>query len=275
MIRIQVQSDGSVTGDVGRIIAYENRTYSEPIQILHPCYKDAIYKVIYRWGHTQFEDFLDSNDQVSVHVHGAGIVKMQFVAQNPITGVNYLVSKTFELIVHKNLDMGPNAFVSSHIIPCCPPPSVCGGVNGNNELEVLMKLGIELAEEQRVRASQDSVIWEEIFKIKQALEDKLGIVIDDKEPELKDCDLLVDPGEYNLAVGSLNTPIDGKPFKVQVKRYNAQVLQTAYLTSEEETRIYYRTGTVITEATETAPASTQFVSWVPMIHEGEVKVVEY
>ena len=133
-----------------------------------------------------------------------------------------------------------------------------------------MKLGIEVAEEQRVRASQDSLIWEELFNLKNKLEEEFGIAFEETDPSIEDCNLLVSPGEYNLAIGSSNVPVEGSPFKVQVKRYSAQVLQTAYLMSENETRIYYRTGTVISEATETSPSSTQWVNWVPVIHEVEV-----
>lgn len=278
MIRITVQTDGSVTGDVGRIMAYENQTYSEPIRILHPSYSGAVYKLVYRWGHTQFMDMLDAKDEVTIHIHGAGIVKLQFFAENPVTGEVYLASKPFELIVHKNLNVGPNTFVSSHINPCCPPNMGCsGGNNGTNELEVLMKLGIELSEEQRVRASQDSLIWEEIFNIKNKLEASLGITFEEKEPSIQNCNLLVEPGEYNLAVGSVNVPINGQAFKVEVRRFKDKVLQTAYLTQMQigtetslETRIYYRTGKVLVEATTDTDPEIEFINWVPMLHEGEV-----
>lgn len=277
MIRIQVQADGSVTGDVGRVIAYENQTYSEPIRILHPNKSGCINKVVYTWGHTQFVDFLDSKDEVTIHVHGSGIVKLQFIMEDATTGEIKLASKPFELIVHKNLNVGPNRFVTSHINNnCCPPPYMPGCNPGTNELEVIMKLGIELAEEQNVRASQDSLIWEDIFKIKEILE-SMGATMFEPEIAVQDCNLLYMPGEYNCAAGSPNAPTSSQEYKIQVKRFGNQILQTAYLAESGETRIYYRTGLLLAEATEESEAITQWdidKSWVPMIHEGNVMVIE-
>lgn len=274
MIRIQILPDGSVTGDVGRVMAYQNQTYSEPITVLHPSFKGAIYKLIYKWGHTSFCDLLDASDQTKLHIHGAGRVKLQFVAENVLTGEVYLASKPFDLIVHQALDAGPNNFISGG--------AVCGGHshhslhnygwNGgcnpdpSGLAEMVVKLGIELAEETRIRSEQDSLIWEEMYKIKNALADA-GFVLDDGAPKTYDCNTLVQPREYNLDNLSTNVPISGKEFKVQVRRYTSNILQTAYLIAEGKRLIFYRTG-VLDDA-----RGIVWTDWMKMVHETSIKEV--
>ena len=103
----------------------------------------------------------------------------------------------------------------------------------------------------------------------------MGATMFEPEIAVQDCNLLYMPGEYNCAAGSPNAPTDSQEYKVQVKRFSNQILQTAYLVEDGETRIYYRTGLLISEATEDSSAVTEWNSnWVPMIHEGNVMVIE-
>ncbi len=269
MIRIQVLIDGTVVGDVGRVIAYENQTQSEPIQFMYPPFKGAdtcIKKVKYYWGGTQFMDLLDSNNCVRVHVHGAGILTMQFVAENPVTGEVLLASKTFQLVVHKGLTSYPDSFDNCYRNNYCD----CYPNNGNNTAnvyEVLVKMGIDLADESRVRASQDSSIWEEIFNIKNKLAES-GIITVDPLPIVGDCNEIVSSGETHLAEGSKNTPesveLSENPWILQVRRMVSQVLQTIYCAKSGDSSVYYRTGSIGTDNIVT------WTSWIPMIHETSV-----
>lgn len=260
MIRLTVLSDGSVTGDVGRIIAYDNQTYSDYIQITHPQYSGAIYKVVYQWGHTQFVDLLDSNDKVRIHIHGAGTVTLQFVAENALTGQALLTSKPVQMVIHKSVKQNPYSFTSDPCGfngPCCPPPSCSSG--DANYIEMMVKQGIELAEEESIRASQDSLIWEEIYRIKDALT-QAGISTGTRAPEIYDINTLTTAGEYICDPLSTNGPQPNCAYSIRVKRYTSHVLQTADLVEEGETAIFYRTGVI--ENNETT-----WTEWCSVIHE--------
>lgn len=268
MIRIQILSDGSVVGDVGRVIAYENQSRSEVIQFTYPAIRgidSCIKKVKYYWGSTQFQDLLDANDKVVIHVHGSGIVEMQFVAENPVTGEALLVSKPFQLIVHKGLqaaDVFSNCY-RNNVYDNCMPNNLCGG----NLYEAMIKLGIEVSQESQVRASQDSAIWEEIFNIKNKLSEA-GITTTDPVPVAADCNELINSGETYLSEGSKHTPEDSELSEglwiIQVRRMISQVLQTIYSAKSGDSSVYYRTGTVDNDTVST------WTNWIPMIHETSV-----
>lgn len=267
MLNIQILSNGAVTGDVGRIMAYQDQTYSEAIQVNHPSYRGALYKINYTWGHTQFSDMLDSNDQVKLHVHGAGVLNCQFIAENALTGQVLLASKPFMLIVHEGINAGPNGATNCYRkFGCCDNSNYTGG-NVSTEVDALIKLNIELAEEQRVRANNDSQIWDEILKIKNKLAEICG-TSDESTPIVGDCNTLVAAGEFKLDVGSKHTPdnyddVSLIPYLLVVKKYDTQIIQTAYASEEDTTRVYYRTGTVVNDVAEWA-------EWIPMVHETQV-----
>ena len=86
MVNIVVSQNKTVTGDTGKIIAYEGEEYSEVINIVHPIYDDAIYYIEYKYDDTIYRNKLDSNGQVSIKVGNAGYVKCQFVVIGTIHG---------------------------------------------------------------------------------------------------------------------------------------------------------------------------------------------
>lgn len=264
MIRIQIQRDGSVTGDVNAIAAYEGQTRSEKIQFLHPSYPGALYKVKYTWGTTVMEDMLDGNDTVQIYINGTGIVRLTFIAENALTGENIMSSHSFSLVVHQNLRPGPNHFSSCPPIPHrCPPPIDCGG----DPVTGLMKLAVELNNEQIVRGNSISQLWEAFYSLRQELVDA-GVIGEQLTPETLDCNKLVATGPYLLASTSINTPIEGKCFRVSVSIFNAQVLQTAHIAEQGLTGIFYRTGTRIDDE------CIEWQEWVPMIHEASITEIE-
>ena len=179
------------------------------------------------------------------------------------------MSKPFELIVHKSLCASPDIFSNCYRSGCpqanSSPSSSCGGFD-----DQMVKFGVELAEEQHVRASQDSLIWEEIYKIKDALA-AAGINTYEPISTVEDCNLLLSAGEFRLKNGSLNTPEGPEgcesPWLLQVKRYTRQILQTAYSADDGATIISYRTGTIIDSD------KVHWETWVPMIHETEITEV--
>lgn len=269
MLNIQVLSNGAVTGDVGRIMAYEDQTYSEAIKVIHPSYRGALYKINYTWGHTQFSDMLDSDDQVKLHVHGAGILNCQFIAENALTGQVLLASKPFMLIVHEGINAGPNGATNCYRkYSCCDNGYNTGdNIASGNSIDAIVKLNIELAEEQRVRANNDSQLWDEILLIKNKLAEICG-TSDESNPIVGDCNTLVTAGEFKLDVGSKHTPdnydeVSLIPYLLVVKKYDTQVIQTAYASEEDTTKVYYRTGTIVNDVAEWA-------EWIPMVHETQV-----
>lgn len=267
MIRIQIQRDGSVTGDVGRILAYENQTKSNKIQFLHPSYPGAIYRVVYGWGTTSFMDMLDGNDQVQIYINGTGIVQLHFEAVNAVTGEVIMASKPFNLVVHKSSVMGPDSFTSCKHTHHHGYGGSCVCGENNNPTLGLMQLSTELANEQQVRASSDSQIWEEIYAMKQSL--ALFGVSDETMPSEKlDCDTLITSGPYNLSDLSTHTPIEGKNFSIVVRQFLPQILQTAYMAEQGETGVFYRTGTLIS-----GDSNVVWQDWIPMIHEVTVTEV--
>lgn len=269
MQRIMVHSNGAVTGDISSIIAYEGQRYSEPIQFSYPALgKEYLKYIQYSWGTTQLEELLDANDQVKLLVFGPGVIRVQFVAKEVLTGVPYFMSKPFEMIVHVSLgSTSPSCDSNCYRNECSPMGPSHAGL-----AEQMVKFGIQLEEEQRVRAANDSYIWDELNNIRNWL-NAAGIPIENPVATIEDCNNLTEPNQYNLKRGSINTPEGTQecqsPWVVYVKRYNTQVLQTAYSADAGDTRIYYRTGTLIESNN-----SITWLDWIPMIHETNVEYVD-
>lgn len=273
MQRILIHKDGAVTGDISSIIAYEGQRYSEPIQFSYPALGQEYLKYIqYSWGTTQFEEMLDANDQVKLLIFGPGVIRVQFVAKEVLTGVPYFMSKPFDMIVRVSLGtVSVSSDSNCYRNGCNSRPSPMPPHSDAGLAEQMVKFGIQLEEEQRVRAANDSYIWNEITSIKNAL-NAAGIHVEDPIATIEDCNKLIEHNIYHLKEGSLNTP-EGveeceSPWIIDVKTYNAQVLQTAYSADDGDTRIYYRTGTMITAE------ETTWLEWIPMIHEANVEYIE-
>lgn len=269
---IKIMKDGSVVGDVSTIIAYENEQYSEPIRFSYPALgAEYIKYVVYTWGVTKFENSVDANDIVKLMIQGPGVITAQFYAKNPVTGEIGLQSKPFQLVVHKSIVGHPDYFSNapqSTCIPHCPPrPSM---PIGDNMVETVINLSIELHDEQKVRATQDSNLWEELYALKDAL---VAAGINTYEPvaTIEDCNKLLAAGKYYLKEGSTNTP-DGEgesncPYVLHVDKFNYQILQTAYASNDGDNRVYYRTGTLL------SGAQVEWQMWIPMIHETKVEEI--
>ena len=261
MLNIQVHTSGAVTGDVGRIMAYENQTYSESIKFLHPVYGGALYKVVYIWGHTQMSDMLDSNDEVRLRIDGPGILKCQFIAEDAATGKVHLASKPFNLIIHTGINGSSDGATN------CYRKFTCGtsagyncNVNEGNMAEVIIKQGIELAQEEQVRADNDSAIWDEILIIKNMVAQLAGNTCDC--PIVADCNEIITEGSYKIDIGSSGLPDSGNistiPFILDVKTLDPQVIQIAYSAGEGTVRMFIRTGTVV-------DGVATWVEWTPVI----------
>ena len=267
---ITIHSDGAVTGDIGAIVGYAGQEYSDTIKFYYPAIGDEYIKyVVYTWGTTRMERMVEADDTVKLMLLGAGIIEAQFYAKEPVTGKIGLMSKPFQLIVHASIDFGPDTASNCYRKGCYPPPPhpippEC------NSVEMMVKFGIELERESEVRAAQDSAIWEELVKIKDAMS-AAGINTYEPIATVEDCNLLVKRGEFNLKEQSLNTPEGAEastsPWIVDVKVFSYQVVQTAYSADDGDTKVFYRTGTIVPDN------NTVWQGWVPMIHE--TKVQEY
>lgn len=179
MLNINVRTSGIVTGDVGSIIAYEPQTYSDTIRFTYPNRPDTIKKVKYHWGVTQCSDILDSEDCVRIAIQGSGIVEMQFIMENPLTGVVVFASKPFNMIVCKSLSQPHSCYkVCSNtsdpsIVGCNYRPDMCADLCTNSSCSLpthscdtaycedrVSNIEALIEQEVRVRSESDSAIWD-------------------------------------------------------------------------------------------------------------------
>ena len=103
MVNIVISQNGNVTGDKGKIIAYEGQKYSEVLNIVHPLIDGAKYYIEYKYADTILRNELDSNNNVSIQVFDAGYVQCKFVAIDLLSGDIVFKSKTWNLIVKQDL----------------------------------------------------------------------------------------------------------------------------------------------------------------------------
>ena len=72
MVNLVITQDRKVTGDNGKIIAYEGQEWSEVINIVHPQFPGCKYFIEYKYNNTIYKNELDSNGHVSLKVENSG-----------------------------------------------------------------------------------------------------------------------------------------------------------------------------------------------------------
>lgn len=248
MVNIVVSQNGNVTGDKGKIIAYEGQKYSEVINIVHPIFSNGVkYFIEYKYGNTIYRNELDKNGQVSIKVDNAGYVQCQFIAIDIVTGDCTFKSKTWNLIVKEDLKIEESHY------PCDAmghhykhrPPVVVAGTNcgcGNTEfnaVEAYAKLAQELSNEEDIRFNELQSIRQEIAEIKAFID------MDDATASTLDADTIIVPGKYNANAQSTHFPKANKEYTLNVSYYgDNNILQTAY--EKESNDVYYRSTLAIT-----------------------------
>lgn len=186
MINIVVSHDKRVTGDVGKIAAYENQDYSEVIQITHPLFEGAKYFIEYKYLNTIYRNELDANGQVSIKIEKAGYAKCQLIAVDIVTKNIIFASDMWNLIVKEVSKIQPSHypcdshFHYTHRAPVQIIPGGCG-MNDFNAYEAYSKLAHKLSNEEDIRFNEIQKLNQEIVALKEQINELLNASPDSNE----------------------------------------------------------------------------------------------
>lgn len=241
MVNIVVSQNGNVTGDTGKIIAYEGQTYSEVLNIIHPLFPGARYYVEYKYDNTILRNELDTNNHVSIKVELAGYVKCQFVAVDIATDDVLFKSKSWNLIVKEDLKIEKSHYPcnSLHHYKHKPPMIIAhdncchDDDDAFNALKAFEKLNAELSNEEDIRFNEMQAIRQELAEIKAA------IGLENAVPSTLDANTIITPGTYNANSLSIGFPKNDTEYELKVSYYSDDnVLQIAY--EKNSNNVYYR-----------------------------------
>ena len=245
MVNIVVSHNGDVTGDKGKIIAYEGQKYSEVINIVHPLFDGVKYYIEYKYDNTILRNELDAYNRVSIKINQAGYVKCQFIAIDLLSGDILFKSKNWNLIVKEDLKIEESHYPCNslgHHYKHRPPMQIApNGFNNAefNAYEAYAKLSHELSNEEDIRFNEIQALRHELSEI------KAFINMDDPIASTLNADTLIIPGKYNANNYSIGFPETNKSYNLDVSYYgdNNNILQTAY--EKDSNNVYYRSTLAI------------------------------
>lgn len=247
MVNLVISQNGNVTGDKGKIIAYEGQEYSEIINIIHPLFSGAKYYIEYKYDNTILRNELDSNNRVSIKINNAGYIKCQFIAKDLLSGDIIFKSKTWNLIVKQELKIEKSHYPCDslgHRYNHRPSEIIatshhCLHNDNFNAHEVCTKLSQELSNEEDIRFNEIQSIRQELAEIKAVMG------IDDVIASTLDANTIITPGKYNASAYSTGFPENNKEYILDVSYYgDNNVLQIA--SEKESNNVYYRSTLAIT-----------------------------
>lgn len=241
MVNLVVTQDRRVTGDNGKIIAYEGQDYSEVINIIHPQYPGCEYYIEYKYNNTIYKNKLDSNGHVSLKVERSGYLKCQFVVIDVATGNVEFSSYPWNLIVKESLKVEPDHYPCSSIHHLSHSHNHCGCNKPEdvdfNAYEAYGKLAQQIDNESEIRFNEIQSLNRDIAEIKKYLQ------LDDTTASKLDADLMINEGVWYANSMSTNFPESNKSYKLVVTKYNeTNILQHAYELNSNN--IYYRCSKV-------------------------------
>lgn len=265
MVNITIFQSGQVTGDCGKIIAYEGQTNSEEIKVLHPSFAGAEYFIEYKYGYTIYRSKLDANDLVTLKIEQADVIQCQFIAVDIMTGNVVFKSKTWYFNINSQLK--PNV---SHY-PCNPHYTLnhhdsinynhiahshcnhnCNSQSAPDLTYMYRQLEERLNNEQEIRYNELTSIKRDIELIKTALN------INENISSIIDADLAIEPGTYNADVNSINFPEPNNEYALEVSKSDeSNIRQEAY--EKDSDNIWYRTGLI------TGTGEVIWANWAPLI----------
>lgn len=240
MINIVVSQNGNVSGDKGKIIAYEGQNYSEVINIIHPIFSNVKYYIEYKYDNTILRNELDANNQVSIKIMNAGYIKCQFIAVKMFTEDVVFKSKSWNLIIKEDLKIEESHYpcnVVGHHYKHRPPmimahPGYCRH-NCNDNLDMYKKLSDEINNEEEIRFNEIQSIKEELADIKNILK------INNSVSSILNANTIIIPGSYNAHSSSTGFPKDNTAYTLVVSYYgDNNILQLAYEKNSPD--VYYR-----------------------------------
>ena len=266
MVNITISQSGKVTGDKGKIVAYNNQRYSEPIRIVHPIFSGALYYIQYRYNQTIFTDQLDANGIVKLKIEHCGYLSCQFIARDVCTGNPIFTSSTWNFLVGDTLKTEPchypcpPDYISSgghhHFNGCCPPPPPPSDPYRDNfdSYDAYWKLKNELRNEEEIRFNETQSLMTEIEQIKDYIN------MSDPVPSKLDANELLEAGTYMANAESINFPAENQEYKVTVSNYgnNHSVLQNA--AEVDSDNVWFRTGEY-----NDMTGEYDWTTWTPLI----------
>lgn len=247
MVNLVITQDRKVTGDNGKIIAYEGQDWSEIINIIHPQYPGCKYFIEYKYNNTIYKNELDANGHVSLKVENSGYLKCQFLAINIANGDIEFSSYPWNLIIKESLKTEAEHYPCNsinhtychhheHANKSCSCNSNCDDDNFN-AYEAYGKLKMAIENESDIRFNEMQNVINDIAEIKKYLH------LDDTTASKIDADLMINEGIWYANNLSVNFPEQSKAYKLVVTKYNdINLLQHAYETNS--TNIYYRSATI-------------------------------
>ena len=246
MVNLVITQDRKVTGDNGKIIAYEGQEWSEVINIVHPQFPGCKYFIEYKYNNTIYKNELDSNGHVSLKVENSGYLKCQFLAINIADGNIEFASYPWNLIIKESLKTETehypcdsiNHLYHHHEHPHKMTSCYCNNNCAFNAYEAYGKLKLEIENESDIRFNEIQSIINDVTEIKKYLH------LDDTTASKIDADLMINEGIYYANNFSENFPEQNKSYKLVVSNYgDNNILQHAYETNSNN--IWYRSATVI------------------------------
>ena len=240
MVNIVVSQNGNVTGDAGKIIAYEGQNYSEVINIVHPLFPGAKYYIEYKYDNTILRNELDSNNRVSIKINNAGYVNCKFIATDISTNDVLFISKSWTMIVKESLKIESSHYPcnSNHYYKHRYPTIIahsesCVNNNGFNAFEAYEKLSTELSNEEDVRFIEIQNLRQELAEIKAAMG------LNEQTASTLNANTIIIPGKYVANVLSTGFPKENIEYTLQVSEYgDNSILQMAY--EKNSNIVHYR-----------------------------------
>lgn len=270
MINITVYQSGDISGDSGKIVAYSDEKFTQPIKIVHPIYSNAMYYIEYKYNDTIYKNRLDDNGITRLRVENAGYLKCQFVACDILNGNVIFKSKSWNFIINEKFSTEPSHYPCSIIdgtyysghncyqsishgntCSCNHSSNNCNGENFDS-YEAYYKLKSLLDNESDIRYNEIEQLKSDIVAIKQAL----NISNSNSISSVINADLIITSGEYAANIQSINFPEDGQEYTLVVTRHGNNIMQEAFEVDSDN--IWFRTGFI-----ENGVATWN--SWAPLI----------
>lgn len=245
MVNLVITQDRKVTGDNGKIIAYEGQDWSEVINIIHPQYPGCKYYIEYKYNNVIYKNELDVNGHVSLRVENSGYLKCQFLAINIANGSIEFSSHPWNLIIKESLKTEAEHYPCDsinhsychhheHANKSCSCNNICNDDNFNS-YEAYGKLKMQIENESDIRFNEVQSVINDIADIKRYLH------LDDTVASTIDADLMINEGTWYANKQSSHFPENSKAYKLVVTKYNEDhLLQHAYENNSD--KVHYRSA---------------------------------
>lgn len=162
MVEIYVSATGQCTGDTGSVIGYGDSQQSAEIAIMHPSNNKLLHRILYRQRGITCGAYLDNEDHIKLPLCGPGILRCQYVQEDPLTLKTVFCSQEFDLIVAQ-VPMRPNFK---------PMPASCIPASGEEEnndaaIEAIQQTLTEVSASLSALAAQLNGISEKVSHLEE------------------------------------------------------------------------------------------------------------